>query len=776
LDPSDRTLKCCGLVVLLVILVGLNGTAILSFWGFAWTGSGLEDAACASVQMLNATLSGQASPHFIGTVPLLDAFWRLNQSLRSDSDLMEGVDAIVSRTENISRAVAMASQTFQLLKDTMSDPANLQPRHATTNDTLFHQCRFCADIPLLLDPALSALNAGAGAALAGARETVARRLAPVERERLQRSIQSSAAPLVEVKRHLQEALGHFSKGGNYSIVQEHIHGRKLWTVAVRLVAICLAFLLFGCSCSSWLLFTCVKESCAVEDIPATKRSPSCAHGGNYKEEDEKSFAGRVTGCAFCSCCAGFFYVVFAWLAGGFILATTVPMSSACLAIDGLKGQDFREAAPGLGIDLTGDQGAVASGFIDQCLNPAGSSADGDVLRVVFAREDGQPVAMHQRLVVEVAGPLNSSFDKMRRSLRSASPLELAGHPDVLRLREWLRTAQADALLIADEPTLRGTAPFKDLSLDTRGSDGLQVGFDTSAACPDFNVSTASALGTTSLSGVVPGIQTFVGKLRDFGPEIQGPGCARIVACSSRMSLSARRACAAGNAYVELKRKLLASGSFRCNLFQFPNGSTCDPKSMRQNGDIWSEDCLDINGTARVKELPCTLAEFKQYVRDYDGRLRNVLERLDRTALDARSNVGSDMQRLVQEHVLEPLDGAMDGAACGFLADRYREMVDALCYQSVFGFWVVGWSYVACGVVGALLTVFNYHIWLHASAYRRTLSSGKYTGEVENERPKVRHVDFDLDLDDLEGATPRDKVMFYSNFGGGDHHKDLKVPR
>jgi len=272
-------------------------------------------------------------------------------------------------------------------------------------------------------------------------------------------------------------------------------------------------------------------------------------------------------------------------------------------------------------------------------------------------------------------------------------------------------------------SLNSTSPYQDLALDPRGSaGGIEIGFQLSMACDDFNV--GAGLDSLSIQTVL-GLQTFASRLLHFGAANSSSWCAAQVNCSAALVPDENRACSAGNSYLDLKRQLLDFGAFKCNAFQFLNGSTCDILGMYLSGDTWHNDCLLLDGQLRVKEVPCQFSEFIAYIQAFDTRISLALDRLDQAAAEQRlqNEIGTNLSGLVREHLTAPLSSIADAAACGVLGMRYGEIVDGFCHRGVLGLHLMGWNFLACALVHALLTAIIYVMWRHMLD---NLSSGELT--------------------------------------------------
>jgi len=253
--------------------------------------------------------------------------------------------------------------------------------------------------------------------------------------------------------------------------------------------------------------------------------------------------------------------------------------------------------------------------------------------------------------------------------------------------------------------------------------GMSVAFGTSTLCSNF---TLTIPDQDPLE--IPGISHFVSVLKGIPGVVPQGGvehsCLESVDCTGVVDSQQKQACQAGNAFVEIKRQLmegdLATGGteevFRCDMFRYPqNGIECNPINMVQapNGS-WSGDCLrhhDLGFTFTERlERNCTLAEFDQYVKDFDTSLTLAINRLDNVTARAFRTIETRMRNMVHTHLLDPIAEVADGLTCGFMPAIVDEVVDGVCYQLLTGFKTVTNSYQLTGLIILVLLFDMYFLW------------------------------------------------------------------
>merc|ERR1719401_2176267 len=132
--------------------------------------------------------------------------------------------------------------------------------------------------------------------------------------------------------------------------------------------------------------------------------------------------------------------------------------------------------------------------------------------------------------------------------------------------------------------------------------------------------------------------------------------------------------------------------------------------MSLSGGVWSNSCLQSDGTLKVKARSCTLPQWVSYVREFDERIQVTFDRVDTTVPLVLTGINVDMQDAVNEYMLDPIDRIANGVTCGFMVALYQETIDALCYQGVVGLRAIARSYVACAVLTVLLMILMYGVW------------------------------------------------------------------
>jgi len=693
-------------LMLALCFAGILYGGVQTLKGFDTCRSGFDDMACSSTKLLETTLSGQSSPYFIGMMPVFDKMWTLDQQFEDNSQMLTDLDAILNSTVGIQDAVTVASGTIKLLGDMLALSGNVNPVSALDED-LKHDCEFCKQLASPLGAVADVMQSSVGTALAAARAEVKNVLSPGARRDLQETLRSASEPLVTFKESVRNTFGGFVEPGKIESLREAI---DFYLKPVLSFFFFCAILLFS--------FACLSASCFATCEKTSK--------GTYNRHPH-----RLAGCVWC--CA-VFLVFPVLLLGGLMMAVSVPLAGICMTMAPINKQTLTDIAPAIGMNMSGDNGVILSGIVDQCISTTNTSSNANLMDIVFTRDatTGEVTYVRQQIVSTVKDPLDQAFAGIDAAQAGGS-ISLSTSSEILALRNLISGNPVDAMMLPDAAKIRA-----DNSLQPMLSEqDLSIALLTSTRCSNFTV--VGDLG--SFSGqAMPGMANFVDKLKAYGTEIPSSSCLANVACTPGATASA---CNAGNEFVNLKRKLTDSTAnlFRCDIFEDSNGVACDPINMVQDSDgQWQNDCLVVDGSDRLMKVfqrTCNLEEFVAYVQGFDQRIANTLSRLDTVTAGTMTGITMDLRGLVNTYVLNPVLGIVDGITCGFMPTVYREVVDGMCYQGVVGFRTIGKSYVIVSVSVLLLALVMYVLWRRVvdntnAEVRRGARSSEEQPEKEDE--------------------------------------------
>lgn len=396
-----------------------------------------------------------------------------------------------------------------------------------------------------------------------------------------------------------------------------------------------------------------------------------------------------------------------------MVAAVVPLSGACLVLEDLDGAMLFDIVPGgLSWSNTGDEATMTNDIIGKCLNPPdlSISLNTNVLDIMYQRDNGTKQTMRELIVGKMKDQIISKFTLIEDKLNTLESPNLAGDPTVTQLRALLRDTPMDAMLVADGEKMVEQPKYQPLLLNY---SGIAIALASSAACSDLKLADDEAY--QELAGrTVPGIETIVNILESFGQlEANEPTCAKKVVCENELTAEGQQrlfACEAANQVINLKRQLITSRSHRCDIFETASGEVCDPANMREHNGTWTGDCLHESGGMVVKDVKCSLQEFTEYTKKFDERMDKVFSRLDQTVNEIKDEITTQLRQLVEREITQPIDRVADGVNCGFIGSHYQGVVDGMCYQVVYGLRVIGWCFVACGILALLLVLVIHSVW------------------------------------------------------------------
>jgi hypothetical protein len=294
------------------------------------------------------------------------------------------------------------------------------------------------------------------------------------------------------------------------------------------------------------------------------------------------------------------------------------------------------------------------------------------------------VTIKDKIVTQTKDKIDSAFDDITKALGQSTSTQLKSSSLVTGLTAALNSTDVSQTIIADSSRLQNDPRYSAMV-----GTSLSIGLITTASCPNFSVS-----GVT-----VPGILDFMDKLDDMGTVnvLSSSTCAKQVVCTNPTDAT----CAAGNNFMQLKNQLLSDPIFNCMLFEDAGGAVCDPRNA---------DCLRSDGTVQTKNVPCNLSSYGTYIGLFPDRIDSVITQLDSNVVNGLDKINKDMRRIVMKYLVDPVEEVANGVRCGFLGKFYREVVEAFCYQGIYGFRIIGWSYASSGILTIFFIVLMFAVW------------------------------------------------------------------
>jgi hypothetical protein len=697
-----RCCRCCAAerktllpvkIVCFALYVGVIGGIIISasiaMGGLGAVQDGFDNMACTSAKLLNETLNGKTVPRFQGFMPMLDEFHGIVQSLQPGSAFMTEVEDLIGRTNSIDHAVKMASETFGLLSVSL---AAVDPALNAAGASVGHWCASCAEVSTALADVKTELDTSVATALVDARTEVSAQIQGDGAKTMADTMDTAAQPIVQIKDLLRSSLSGMVKEGIFEQGGDAISGFGMLGV---LMIIIVTLLVSGCGCFGCFLWVGKEmgSSKAVDDGFITnphRRTTYC--------------------CAACTwCCAFPLLWLVCWVSGLFVILTTVA-SSLCLIMDDLSGASVRSMGNGLGMNMSGEMNGTLL-IVDKCFNPKDGDYSANLLDLIT---NANGTSMRDDVVEGSKNVILAQFDQISNRMGNQSE-PMAANPKVLDMRRLLREEPVTTWIIPTQAAIT-QAPITTLAASQRS--GLTDAPVTSLACVDHTP--AQMADNTA----IPGVNDIDTALLAMGSRAcnQAPGgscatygyngaqqgyypCVRPVTCNG-VDLSI---CNAANDFLGAKKILAEEKIFNCNLFE-KNGATCDPLTPNTNCCTFQT----IGGTQtcviNIKQRSCALAEFQTYVQNFDLRVKNVMESIDATQGSTATLINDGLRNAVTKTFIAAIDRFANGAGCGFLGLLYREMIDGLCYQGIFGLGKITEAYVGVLILVVMLIILSYALW------------------------------------------------------------------
>jgi len=517
---------------------------------------------------------------------------------------------------------------------------------------------------------------------------------------------TAAAPVKDMKDMIRDNFELFvADDGAFASMSEQIKGNGFKSgVAFLIVWACLVALCSGIGQGAFIL--CPGTNMLKKIAPAGNMMDKVEAAANKDAAQNGNPYGRTVPCCTCfSWCCGFPLTWVALLFGGLFLLLAMPMSGTCLIMDEMDGVLLKSMMPALGMNMTADASSMdmTIDLIDKCFAAKGNT-NANLLDIIHIQNatGGNP-SLRAEIVEKTKDMITGQFDNVAATLMGED-LALSSNQAVLSLRQIFRDTDVDGMII---PTTAMASASEFSQIASTGVAGLLKFGAASLKCDDYDASAVNA----AFSGlpVVPGVKTVTAAL----PTSQGSVSNGVVGepCNQQLTCIGS-ACQELDVWLGWKEVLKEDAVYHCDVFQNSAGAACDPKDMVFNSvtQQWSSDCLLPDGTVTVKQVTCTLPQFVQYIKDYDIRLQQVFDRLDKAVLSSKTGITQTMKEVVYRDIITPIDTIADGATCGFLGVVYRELVDGFCFQGVYGLVWIAQMYVAAAIMTIILMIFTYTVW------------------------------------------------------------------
>mmetsp|Transcript_105273 Transcript_105273/g.336786 ORF Transcript_105273/g.336786 Transcript_105273/m.336786 type:complete len:416 (+) Transcript_105273:1384-2631(+) len=412
------------------------------------------------------------------------------------------------------------------------------------------------------------------------------------------------------------------------------------------------------------------------------------------------------------------------------MVASTPMAAVCDIMDRMDRALLIDIGPGIGLNLTGDQGEMLGDILDKCLVTQDRTSNANIMDLVFSRKpDGTKETIRDTMVMTISAPINMAFDSLSKALGNGTMPTMGNNTGILAFRNLLGKNPASAFVLPVADKINGDIRFSAMMSDT----DLRAGVAVSMACADTTPDGIESPGGGS--SAIPGINGFVAKLasRGFllGPSSTGRPCLKKVACTNPADL----ACLSGNSFIGLKAQVADSNKYVCPRFlNADKVTTCDLSLMFWNSVTmtWNNDCTfkDSSGkrTMYTMNTTCTMQEFEDYLKKFDQVMEKVFARIDTEAGKLGAEIDTKLRNLVNTFLITPAMSIIDGVTCGFMPIFYRAVVDGLCFQGVVGLRMVAKSYVVLSFFMVFLAIAMYTFWsLAVSNYNAYVDAAKKVG-------------------------------------------------
>ncbi|CAK0900652.1 unnamed protein product [Prorocentrum cordatum] len=706
--PCCKCCRCCAkqrhrpkilkIVILLCVLLltaCMVFSVVMALAGRDHIDEGLTATSCTAARVVNYTLNGNADENFIGMLPMLDKLSEMKGVLADNSTFVSGVFTILDATADVVTSSYLAEQALQLMSDTLALPANMHPPAPVRDPTgALHTCQLCATLAVPLSQLATAVADSSGKAMADVYTEVQTQLGSESRADLRIAFDGGVGPLRDSATMIRDSFKFFLED-DFKDYQDHlIDFVGLWVVVLSLLVLMLA----ACGCTS-------AACCTLNEYSTSKQ-----------EAGQNPWNNKIAPCACCSWCCGWGYAVVVLFIGGIMVVVSVLIGSVCLPLDELDGQLLGEIMPALGVETSNqDDLDMMKDMIDGCFSLQNSDA-AILMDILFTRDNGTKMSMRQQIQSQTTDLMNAKFDML--DVKLASGAKLMEDASLLELLDLIANNPVDNLIIIDPLSLPGT-DYEAIVEDSRPlASSLRVGAGSSLACSDFVFQGETIYGISTLEANLLSLNSG----GTSTPTTPAAVCTGQVVCDSWPTdcivsgvNTCEDACDDANLLMDLKAELINAATYRCDIFQDAAGNDCDLKDMAGDADTgYTGDCL-TNGGASVtrKQVTCTLAEFKQYVQDWDTRLRNVFTRVDDVLVAKQDAISVNLKNLVAEEITGPVNSIVDGSSCSFLKSAYADLVTGLCFQGARGFRNVALSHSWNGVLTSMLILVTYSIWRHA---------------------------------------------------------------
>lgn len=684
---SSKVVKILIALSIFILTLCLVVSAVMAWQGYGHIDDGLKATSCTAARVVNYTLNGNADENFVGMLPMLNKLSDMKGILADNSSFVSEVFSILDETVDVVTSSYLAEQSLQLMSDTLALPANLNPGAV-------HTCQLCSTLSGPLSDLAAAVSDSSSKAMADVYTEVQTQLGSESRADLRTAFDGAVDPLRDSATMIRDSFKFFLEDDFKDWQEDIIDYVGLWLIVLVLLVLMLA----ACGFTS-------AACCGIREYSEEKQ-----------EKGENPWNGKIATCACCTWCCGWGYAVVALYIGGMMILINVLISSMCMPLDELDGQLLDDIMPALGVETSNpDELDMMKDMIDGCFSQQSAGA-AILMDILFTRDNGTKMTMREQIQSQTTDLMSAKFDILDEKL--ATGAKLMEDESLLELLDLIANNPVDNLIVVDTSSLSGS-DYEAIVEDARPfASSLQVGAASSLACSDFVFGNETIYGLSTLKANM----VTLAQSGTATATTPSAACTGQVACdfwpsdcTASGANTCEEACADANLLMDLKAELINAATYRCDIFQDADGNDCDVKNMAgsaSNG--YTSDCLGDGGTSVTrKEMTCTLAEFKQYVHDWEVRLTNVFTRVDDVLVAKQDAISVSLKNLVAEEITDPVNSIVEDSSCSFLKTAYGDLVTGLCFVGARGFRNIALSHSWNGALTSMLILVTYAIWRRA---------------------------------------------------------------
>lgn len=734
----------------LALAAGCIAVQAVSFVAYNDIDQGIQGTACYSAKFVRDAVNGNPSLNFTGFLPITDMLEEVTLLLEPDSPVMQDIISLLDLTYDLEKAITVNFAVLTMLLDLVGDRQNAAPSGS------MHKCQICQPLVNLVRPLLEELEGTVAFALFIARSEVHKQLQGPALTQLRASINSTVAPIKEIKAMIVEKIGFYlsTAEGQFQYVMGYIRG-DFWTgqggylfpVILALFLLCILIVIHG-------IFSLAVFGCC----GGREHDPCCVrYSAGY------------------SLCSSYCYTMLLLLLGGIITILSTVGSGVCLVMldyDREVGKQLLVASGMESAELD-EYLDMALNLSDQCMSLKGAeNANRNLVDLIpipkvnptFPGEMSTP----RKEIIELAiKPIQDAFAKLDEY--EALIPTVSTMPEVNMVLKVIGDINMRSLIWSDpteilvDPRYRAMNPAYHLvtlncpdtllSPDLPGPlANLRVpGMDSMAMDGYFVVrTTGDELETGNEFKVVLPLEFPDTQIRVHGLEsdmlTQNWSCPAGFSegtCGTAPASNAgtAAACRAGLAFLEEKKLPLQQNPvFNCRFFQKPGepwGTPCEISNM-SFGDA---QCIFPNGSMETFIVGCTVDEFAAQISGFEELIRSGLQFLDLTVDGIVDTIMITLRRLVEENILNPLNILLNGLHCSFMREFWSGLTSSLCLRSVSGLYTMSVSYVVAAILSLLVAGAMYIPW-RFSRDNQDIWRTTHTGEAaaDAEAPTIAETD------------------------------------